>query len=143
MSAFFLSFSYLIMIHKFGNKYLIAFWGWTILILIVTTFPGNYIPKPTNFLNLFQPDKIVHLILFLPFSFFWLEYKKLTDRVFLRKFQKYLSIFIVGTIYASSTELIQYFVQIGRNGNVYDLIADCCGILLGILFFDYRNRKKR
>ncbi|MBN2747591.1 MAG: VanZ family protein [Bacteroidales bacterium] len=123
------------------KKNLIAFWSWTFFILLITLFPGNYIPKPTSLINLFQPDKIVHLLIFMPFSYFWLEHEKYKNRKYLRKFQKYIPIFIVGTIYASTTELIQYFVQIGRNGNIYDFIADCFGILLGIIVFDNRNRK--
>ena len=52
------------------------FWAisWTIIILIIVGIPGNQIPRVSKFIDLFQPDKIVHLAMFAPFSYLWALY---------------------------------------------------------------------
>ncbi len=125
-----------------ARKSLIYFVLWSLLILVLTGIPGNYIPKPQNFLRLFSPDKIVHLLMFAPFAVLFLRFLySLESEILLKKFPVF-STLIIGIIYATGTELLQIFVFIGRSGNVYDAVADTVGVLLGILFFNKRMKTK-
>lgn len=44
---------------------------------------------------------------------------------------------LFGIIYAIFTELLQYYVIYGRNGNIYDAIADIIGAIIGLLLFQW------
>jgi len=105
---------------------------WGSIILGIISVPGNYIPKPHGFLELISPDKIVHLLMFAPFSFLisrgiWKQSQNIKSAIWIS--------FFFGIIYAFSTELLQFFVISGRNGNIYDAIADSLGVLIGLFLF--------
>ena len=127
---------------KKSKSRLTAFVLWTLFILIVVGIPGSYIPKPVSFWRLLSPDKIVHIFLFGPFAFLLLRYlfslPELHSKI---KFPLLLTFFI-GIIYATITELLQFFVFVGRNGNIYDAIADIIGVITGIYIYQKWNRKK-
>jgi VanZ family protein len=110
------------------------FWAisWTIIILIIVGIPGNQIPRVSKFIDLFQPDKIVHLAMFAPFSYLWALYiYGLTSS---RKRSVYF-VLVLGMFYAIISELLQKYVFIGRNANVPDAIADIVGVIVGIVVF--------
>ena len=46
------------------------------------------------------------------------------------------------TVYGAITEILQYYVFIGRSGNKYDFFADVIGCILGIFIFKIIFRKK-
>jgi VanZ family protein len=127
---------------KKSKSRLTAFVLWTLFILIVVGIPGSYIPKPVSFWRLLSPDKIVHIFLFGPFAFLLLHYlfslPELHSKI---KFPFLLTLFL-GIIYATITELLQFFVFVGRNGNIYDAIADTVGVITGIYIYQKWNRKK-
>jgi VanZ family protein len=127
---------------KKSKSRLTAFVLWTLFILIVVGIPGSYIPKPVSFWRLLSPDKIVHIFLFGPFAFLLLRYlfslPELHSKI---KFPFLLTLFL-GIIYATITELLQFFVFVGRNGNIYDAIADTVGVITGIYIYQKWNRKK-
>lgn len=67
-------------------------------------------------------DKVVHFIFFLVLGFmFKMAYPKITLH--------YFSILLFS--YALFTEILQEIMTVGRTGDVYDLIADVLGFLLG------------
>jgi len=41
---------------------------WALLILLLTGLPGDYFPKVPTVWDLLEPDKIVHLFIFLVFT---------------------------------------------------------------------------
>ena len=49
---------------------------------------------------------------------------------------------LIVTVYGAITELLQYYVFIGRSGNKYDFFADVIGCILGIFIFKIIFRKK-
>ena len=127
---------------KKSKSRLTAFVLWTLFILIVVGIPGSYIPQPVSFWRLLSPDKIVHIFLFGPFAFLLLRYLfSLPDLHSKIKFPFLLTLFL-GIIYATITELLQFFVFVGRNGNIYDAIADTVGVITGIYIYQKWNRKK-
>jgi len=106
--------------------------------MVIVGIPGNQIPKVSHFIDLLQPDKLVHIGLFTPFSFLWINYiyRKLKSRR-----NSIILVVIVGMLYAMTTELLQNYIFIGRNGNLPDAIADFIGVLLGIWYFIKKTNK--
>ena len=106
---------------------------WTIIIFVLIAIPGNQIPKVSDWMDAFKPDKIVHIIIFAPFSLLWARYFWLKNK------SKSVSIAIsafFGIFYAIVSEIMQYYVFIGRNGNIADAIADAFGVAVGLLIFN-------
>jgi len=129
MSAFFMSL-----------KYYIPAALWAIVIFIIIAIPGSYIPKPHGLLELLSPDKLVHLGMFAPFAYLirWGQQKTgIKDK------RQILFPLIFGITYAVTTELLQFYVITGRNGNIYDALADILGIILGLVIFNKINKTEK
>jgi len=111
---------------------------WMLAILLLTGLPGNSFPKVSKWMDVFQPDKLIHIAMFFPFAWFWLIY------FYKIKTQKVRALFIIsffGIVYASLTEVLQHYVFIGRNANIPDAIADIIGVLIGVLTFSIIRNK--
>lgn len=116
---------------------------WTIIIGILMLTPGSYIPKVSTFLDWLGPDKIIHLFLFGIYSFLLAEgFYKLRKSLVLKRNAMLFS-FLTGMIFATFTEMMQVYIIPGRNGNMYDLLANAIGCLLGVLIWKIipKNRK--
>jgi hypothetical protein len=107
---------------------------WGLLILLLTLLPGNDIPKLPAFLDLFQPDKIVHLVIFGVYAFLQIRgFSRQPVYPFIRKNTVLLTL-LTGLSLGAGTELIQdYFIPM-RYGSVYDFAANAAGCLLGWWF---------
>lgn len=114
---------------------------WTIIIGVLTLVPGNYIPKVSSFLDWLSPDKLIHLLLFGIYTFFLSE--SFSRQVKSRMTSRYPMIFSLGTgmVFAFFTEMMQAYVIPGRNGNVYDFLADTLGCLLGLIIWKIIMKK--
>ncbi|MDP2723835.1 MAG: VanZ family protein [Bacteroidales bacterium] len=114
------------------------FWpavAWAILILILTGVPGTYFPEVETFWEWLTPDKIVHMGIFGVQVFLILLG---FDPQYLAGKNRYVVVIgaaIVTILYGLITELLQHFVFIGRDGNMFDFLADAAGALLGLLAY--------
>ncbi len=111
------------------NNCLSILWG--LLIILLTTLPGNVFPKLPSYLDLFQPDKLVHLFIFLVFVFLMIRgfYRAGTPPV-IRRNAITVALTLAITI-GGLTEVIQgYFIPM-RVGSPYDFIANTVGSALG------------
>lgn len=103
--------------------------------MILTGMPGQMIPKVQGFLDLFAPDKLVHLFIFGLFQWLLLkESGKVEEKA--SKYNIYATL-IVSLGYAALTELLQWKLFINRQGSVLDFVADAVGILAGWLVYRY------
>ncbi len=105
---------------------------WTFIILFLTGMPGDSFPKTSEWLDIFQVDKLIHLGMFIPFTLFWLLFLEL------KNVSNNIAIIIIssfGIIYGILTEVLQLYVFIGRSANVPDALADVIGVVLGVLIF--------
>lgn len=117
--------------------------AWAILILLLTGVPGSYFPKVTSFWEWLTPDKAVHIFIFGVQAFLLLTAFLEQDLSSQNRFV-FRSIILSGTIFfALLTEVLQAYVFIGRNGNVYDFIADVAGVGVGFLAYILLNKKKK
>ncbi len=114
---------------------------WTIIILVVVLIPGDFVPETEAFFNWkISPDKVVHFFLFAPFSFLLsssLFYNKNINNV-----MAILYTIVVSLVFAFTTETLQFYLPIGRNGNFLDFVADAIGCFIGILLFHLRKHTK-
>ncbi len=104
---------------------------WTIFIFVLLTLPGKILPKEENMLpNL---DKIIHVILFGSFVFFWCMYyatrKEKED--FLNR--RFVLILFIGCFYGIGMEFIQKYFIPNRSFDVLDILADTLGAAAGFL----------
>ena len=116
---------------------------WIAVILVLTCIPGTLIPHVPSYLDLFQPDKLVHLFLFAILVFLILLglLKQLRD-----KLAYWLPVFIalnIGIFLGGITEWLQGTTLVtGRQCSVYDFIADVAGCFLGWgVFVLWKKRK--
>lgn len=116
--------------------------AWALMILILTGMPGAYFPKVVTFWEWLSPDKAVHVFIFGVQSFLLLitfgeQYLSGTNRLV------YSSVIISITIlFSLLTEVLQAYVFIGRDGNVYDFIANVVGVVVGLLAYILFYKKK-
>jgi len=108
---------------------------WALLILLLTGIPGNYVPETISFLDWASPDKVVHFILFggQTFLILFAFRDNLRDKKTRRKLV--ITAITIGVAYGLLTEILQAYVFIGRDGNLFDFIADFLGAILGFLAF--------
>lgn len=117
---------------------------WTLIIVVLTLIPGNYIPRVGTFFDWLGPDKLVHLILFGIYAYLLLAGFSRHNNNVLHNNAVAIS-FAVGMVFAIFTELSQKFLITGRNGNQYDFMADMLGWIMGYLSWRLirRNEKKK
>ncbi len=116
--------------------------SWSAIILLLTGLPGNYFPKVVTFWSWLEPDKAVHLFIFGVLTFLILYGYRIQYFKSRKRYLYGLIAVVVTAIYGLITEVLQYYVFIGRSGNRFDFFADAIGALLGWLLFNYLYRKK-
>ena len=106
---------------------------WTLFILILMTIPGNMLPKEekTFIPNL---DKLVHATLFGSFVFLWSIYYATRKEKNNHSDSRFILILIIACLYGVATELMQKYLIPNRDYDIYDIMADCIGAVLGFLF---------
>jgi len=115
---------------KINIKYFIIIW--IIIIFILSSIPGNDIPKLNRF-KIPHIDKIVHFVMYFTLQFLVLTeyYKNYTQKI---SFIKILSLsLIISIIYGLLMELLQNYFFVSRTGSVYDFIANSVGAIFGSL----------
>ena len=116
---------------------------WALFILIIMGIPGNQVPKIPTFLEWLSPDKFVHVVIFGVLSFLVLYRNR---QQYLKRNHRFTIVVIVVLLtatYGLITELLQYYVFIGRNGNVFDFIANAIGAFLGGMAYFLQQSKNK
>jgi VanZ family protein len=114
---------------------------WGIFILFLTLMPGTMIPRVSDFWSLFRPDKLVHLFLFGIFC--WLLLIDFIRRGGTRlKTHPVIWSLLISALLGGFIEIAQYFFIPGRDGSVWDFIADMMGAMLGWAFFHFFFSRK-
>ena len=121
---------------KLLSKYnFIAALCWTIVIFILCSTPGRFIPT-TSWLELLSFDKLVHASIFFGLSCLWL--------VYVYYHYQLTSVSISLTIllciaYGGSIEIMQATLFSQRSGDWLDFIANSFGCFMGLLFFSKKK----
>ncbi len=104
---------------------------WLLVILVLSGYPGNYVPK----VPIWQFDKLVHGGIYAILSLcLIIAFKKQYDKENKRFFITVL-IVLFGIIYGGFMEILQHYIFINRSGNWYDFLANTFGTILGIVSY--------
>lgn len=115
---------------------------WSVIILILSGVPGNYVPAVFSFLDWISPDKLVHIIMYSVLVFVFLRgLRKQNSNRGISKKTIYL-VLSISIVFGGITEVLQNIVFIRRNGNVYDFLADIVGCAIGLMVYLLYQRKK-
>jgi VanZ family protein len=105
--------------------------SWTVIIFILCSTPGQYIPT-TNWLELLSFDKFVHASMFFILLCLWLVYwfrsNKLSTKTII------ITLFF-SIVYGGLLEIMQATLFSHRSGDWLDFIANSFGCLMGLWFF--------
>ena len=101
---------------------------WLTFILVATLLPGDKIPQ-SKLLELDLSDKYIHLILFSVMFLAILFDTHRNKQALTKKIYRFTWLFTISL--GVATELLQVFVVTSRSGNLFDLVADALGCLIG------------
>jgi VanZ family protein len=93
----------------------------SVLILIAVLLPGSNLPE----VGWFGFDKIVH------FGMFATWVVAIRYDLYPKNFRFHL-VFLAGLFFSVLTEVLQIFID-GRNFDLYDVLADGAGVIVGLL----------
>ena len=105
---------------------------WTFIILTLMAIPGKMLPQEekTFIPNL---DKLVHATLFGTFVFLWSVYYATRKEKNNQSDSRFVLIMIIACLYGYGTELMQKYIIPNRDYDIYDILADSIGAVLGFL----------
>ncbi|MCK5461989.1 MAG: VanZ family protein [Bacteroidales bacterium] len=114
-------------------KKILVFWKtvtWTVFMLVLFLIPSQDIPGSREIPNL---DKVVHVAFFMIFTFLFMR-----DLLKIRGLKSILPVYIITTILvvlfiAIMIELLQDNMNLGRDGDINDILYDLAGFILGML----------
>lgn len=123
---------------KIKNIYIASVWG--IIILVLSTISGKELNKLPR-IPIPHFDKIVHFGLYFILSLLLASGFKQMKNEFISKKYIYLSS-IISILYGLLMELIQKFLCTDRSIDIYDLVANFSGILIGLILYPLISHKK-
>lgn len=98
-------------------------------ILVLTLLPTESLGPS----SIFSFDKIGHFFIF----FIWTFLFALSVATFKKRNTPLLFIFLAGSFFGISTEVLQYLAPYGRSASFLDAIADFAGSLTAVLLLKY------
>lgn len=110
---------------------------WTIIILILCSTPGQFIPT-TSWLELLSFDKFVHASMFFVMSCLWLAFFLKANKL---SFVVMISVVLICISYGGLLEIMQAKVFSNRSGDWLDFIANTFGCLMGLWLFN-KNKSR-
>lgn len=100
-------------------------------IILLTSLPGKAFPQLPVLLDLFHPDKLIHLFIFGVYVFLQIN-GLVRQPVFPSLNRNAVPVtLVIGLFLSAGTELLQGVVIPGRIGSIYDFIANVAGCLIG------------
>jgi VanZ family protein len=114
-------------------KKLVVFWKtvtWTVFMLVLFLIPSHDIPGSREIPNL---DKVVHVGFFLVFTILFMR-----DLLKIRDLKSILlgyifTTFLVVLFFDIMVEFLQDNMNLGREGDINDILYDLFGFILGML----------
>lgn len=117
---------------RFISKYpKLSAYAWGIIIFILCSTPGNYIPS-SNWLDLLSFDKFVHASIFFILAILWLNYFKINTQLHTLKI---ILILFFCCLYGGLLEIMQAKLFSNRSGDLLDFIANSTGCLIAPFFY--------
>lgn len=123
-----------------SRNYQFLFWGWLVIILVVSSIPR--LPDPSIELKSFnftiRTDYILHFLQYAILGGLFVLWKGLKNREFTTRLL--IIALITGLVVASLDEYHQHFIP-GRRYNPVDMFYNCLGVISGLIFTTLYLRK--
>ena len=111
--------------------------GWSFLMLLIFLTPAHNLPEGPG---IPMSDKFVHAVMFAVFSFMLINARMQHKGTQLIHFPLVVSAMIYSLTFGILIELAQSFMDLGREGDVLDLVSDLAGYFIGLLIiYIYKN----
>ncbi len=104
---------------------------WGLFIFILTGIPGTLFPKLPSYIDLFQPDKLIHVFVFAVFFFLLVRGFRREGTPTSVARNTIIFAFLISLFVAGMTELLQEYVIPKRVASPWDFIANAAGCILG------------
>lgn len=114
---------------------MLSFFTATVGILVLTLMP----PENLGSSKIFAYDKLGHFFIF----FIWTFLFALSVATFKNRQTPLFLIFLAGTFFGISTEILQHITPFGRSANFMDAAADIAGSLFAVLFVKYLQHQSK
>jgi len=115
---------------------------WGVFILLLTSLPGNFLPSLPKFVDLFKPDKLIHIFIFLVFVFLILRgFKREGNPLLIERHAVTIALAIAISV-GGFTEVLQGLVIPMRVASPYDFIANVLGSLMGWGAYAFYKKKQ-
>ena len=112
---------------------------WGIFIFIMSSFPGDDIPK-SFIINIPFADKIIHFFLyFLLVILILLGYLRKSKTIL--TVRKFFFAFSISLLYGILLEVLQNLIFVMRSAELLDIAANAAGSFIGLLAFNYIIKK--
>lgn len=111
---------------------------WGLLILVVCLMPGSAVPGG-KWLGRFHVDKLVHALLFGVFFVLLVFGFKRQERWPDIRRHAMLAAMCIAVSYGVFTELLQEITDLGRRGDMKDMLANTVGSLIAMLMLRHRS----
>ncbi len=106
---------------------------WGIIVLFLSGIPGNNI-QGVPLLNFNHADKVAHFIMYFVFCILLIYGFQESGRK--NQFHSYIYAVSIAIAYGIVMELLQHYVFINRNGNIYDILANSAGAFTALFVFN-------
>lgn len=113
---------------------------WALGIMLLTLMPASDVPR-WPWAAQVHLDKFVHAFLF-GVQAVLLGLAIATRRTWRSPAQPFFLVLLIALLFGALIEVLQENMDIGRHGDVWDLMADGAGALLGYSFLRWRQRVK-
>jgi VanZ family protein len=112
---------------------------WTIMIVVLSGFPGKSLVELFSWDKLFSFDKLAHAIIYFIQMLLLMQALRI---VFPERSMLYCGLisFLVTVSFGILMELLQAYVFSDRSGDVMDVLANSFGSLMAFLYILARNR---
>ncbi len=120
------------------RRFQLAALGWAIFIFVLSSIPGNDLPK----VGIVNFDKLAHLGVYACFSFLIVLAFRHQERYPLLSRAALISALVAGSLYGASDEFHQLFVP-GRTCDFWDWTADTLGAAMGVAMMVVLDRRAR
>jgi VanZ family protein len=109
------------------------------MIIVLVSIPGKELPVLSDSVDRFQPDKLVHILLFFVFVFLLLRGFDHPPAVDNTLENLYFFTLLTGIILGSITEIYQHFCIPGRTASLKDFLFNTLGCIIGWLVYSFRK----
>jgi VanZ family protein len=112
---------------------------YTLLVTVLFLYPF----KGTTTINFIIPiDKLIHVLIYLSLSFLWISYSNRLAN-YKKTGKPIIIVMLLCFFYGIIIELTQELFIPFRNSDLFDVLANMIGAILGaLLFWNFKNRIK-